>query len=1563
MFKNYFKLIILLLGWFIANPAYADYVINYPVEIIQPDGTKIKCYITGDEYYNRLHDSLNYTIVRDFTSGYFYYAKSSGDELIPSEYIVGQIDPRTTTLVPGIDLDIEIIRERRLEQIMELKKSTIVKSPSRVKGIQVITAKGTLGNLVVFVRFADQEEFTEELSGYEELFNSNNNHSLKSYYSYSSYNTLEINSYFNPNSGNIITSYKDINPRDYYEPYSSLNPIGFITMNDRTEREHNLLIRALNFVKDDIPFDIELDGNNDKLIDNVSFVIQGPRSMWNQLLWPHAWALNTANIEINGLRVYNYLFLLGESINISTICHEFYHILGAPDLYHYIPSNITSVGPWDIMGQNMYPPQSMGAFMKYRYGNWIEDLSLISKSGTYSLNPLSEPQGNCFRINSPSSSTEFFILEHRKNNAEDHFESTLPGSGLLIYRINISKDGLGNESGPPDEVYVYRPQGSLTNNGNIENAFYHNDFDRTQINDATDPASFLSDGTKGSLLINNIREVNNKMVFDVIIHGIQESLNYPLFINEWNEFEIKIVAPEGNNYFVSIWDENGKTKPDWDWIQDQEPTSIDIRSSAVDLNLSESYTYSFLVYPTNEENSIQIELNKRERAGTYQVYQNINIPLIAIDRNQEFIPPTLVTAEIIPLTLNTFQSGGNIIKNGGSQITARGICWSTNPSPTTDLVTHTSDGTGVGEFTSTITGLLPGFTYYIRAYATNASGTGYGNEIIYETPDPSEIVADYDGNYYNIITIGSQVWMSEDLMVTHLSDGTGIPNVSDNTEWCNLSSPGYCWYNNESSTYKYNYGALYNWHTINTDKLCPAGWHVPDESEWKELVDNLGGSLVAGGKLKESTTKYWRSPNSGATNESGFKALPGGFLSASPGVGFGWLGSYGFWWTATESNVKSALYASMDYNFSDVSIFPADKTYGFSVRCIKDDNLPTLTTLGIRSITANSAISGGNITSDWGSTIITRGVCWNETGNPTVDLITKTSDGSGTGSFTSYITGLTPGTNYFVRAYATTLEGTSYGEVSLFKTSEHFMPVVWQGDGITPMTFYILTANLDGIDLQPDDEIGIFDEDICVAVIVLSDVLTGSNAYELLISQDNPNTPEKDGYTPGKPVIYKFWDSSEGFEIENVEAEYTSGEGTFTPNLTVSLHLIGNNPISQTINLSEGWNILSFAVEPENRSMSVIFDTTINSGTLIKIQDEKGNAVEKLPPPIGWINNIGLMSVAQGYKIKVSESMSPGFHGLPITSDVERLLEAGWNIIGYPYINPQPAMHAFEALINSGSLIKVQDEQGNAIEKLPDPIGWIDNIQFLSPGKGYKLKTNLATYLTINKESRKESQNKISYIFQNKHFKPIYKGNGLDHMNIYLTTPTIDGRSLKIGDEIGVFDGNLCVGAGVIENSDQEYLSLLVSFNDPSSPEEDGFTEGNAIHFQLWERETGLITETYNSKAFNGYNKIFGRSGTSVLRVNFESKSYSFLGDAFPNPSTHLTNFSFHIQGESKVYLEVFNSLGVIIKVLVAQDMPSGLHEIEWDNRTNDGYKLKSGFYYYRLRINDFSQTKQLIIK
>lgn len=184
-------------------------------------------------------------------------------------------------------------------------------------------------------------------------------------------------------------------------------------------------------------------------------------------------------------------------------------------------------------------------------------------------------------------------------------------------------------------------------------------------------------------------------------------------------------------------------------------------------------------------------------------------------------------------------------------------------------------------------------------------------------------VADIDGNVYNTVTIGTQEWTVENLKTTKLNDGTAIPDVTDGTAWSLLTTPGRCWYDNNSS-YNSTYGLLYNWYTVNTGKLAPAGWRVPTNADWLVLINYLGGLDVSGGKLKEAGLSHWKTPNTGATNEVGFTAVPSGARS-TVGIFLALTETCDLW--TSDVSVSNPTTLSYDYGMS----YASDNTFDFEV--------------------------------------------------------------------------------------------------------------------------------------------------------------------------------------------------------------------------------------------------------------------------------------------------------------------------------------------------------------------------------------------------------------------------------------------------------------------------------------------------------------------------------------------------------------------------------------------------------------------------------------------------------
>jgi uncharacterized protein (TIGR02145 family) len=306
---------------------------------------------------------------------------------------------------------------------------------------------------------------------------------------------------------------------------------------------------------------------------------------------------------------------------------------------------------------------------------------------------------------------------------------------------------------------------------------------------------------------------------------------------------------------------------------------------------------------------------------------------------------SLTTTAITSITQTTAVSGGNITNDNGGSVYARGVCWNNATNPTT-ANNKTTDGKGIETFVSNLIGLQPGTIYYVRSYATNNAGTSYGEEKTFTTYKANAI-SDFEGYYYNIINIGTQVWMGENLKTTKYSDGTSIPLVNSENTWGALTttSKAYSWYNDNINS-KDIYGTLYTWAAAmngtvssSTDPsgvqgVCPTGWHLPSLAEWTELETFLGGSNIAGGKMKESGITHWDGPNTGATNESGFTGLPGGIRQEIGSCVN--MGVHGVWWSSTEPELDYARTTTLTNWAESTFINTNPKKRGLSVRCVKD---------------------------------------------------------------------------------------------------------------------------------------------------------------------------------------------------------------------------------------------------------------------------------------------------------------------------------------------------------------------------------------------------------------------------------------------------------------------------------------------------------------------------------------------------------------------------------------------------------------------------------------------------
>lgn len=464
------------------------------------------------------------------------------------------------------------------------------------------------------------------------------------------------------------------------------------------------------------------------------------------------------------------------------------------------------------------------------------------------------------------------------------------------------------------------------------------------------------------------------------------------------------------------------------------------------------------------------------------------------------LPKVVTNLNVTDMTASSAVCGGYVINTGTAPVTARGVCYSTTPHPTISG-SHTNDGTGIGAFTSNMSGLSGGTIYYVRAYVTNSFGTTYGEERSFITYNPNDgqpctgtpTLTDYDGNVYNTVQIGTQCWMKENLRTTHYADGGTMVNSTSVSGYSYDDNLPYYFLPNGEANLVANYGLLYNWSAAmrgstgsNSNPscvrgVCPTGWHFPSNPEWSLLVEyvrtrveyvcgSAGYPYAIANAL--SDTMGWSSSSSctpgyvsATTNITGFSARPSGTCEGNhtwPSYHYNDYGSNAYFWTATTTASGGPQSLSMsDYS----TTFPSggyslNGWGGRSVRCVRDETStstvpPTVTTDSVVNNSTTSASFIGTVISAGGATVTERGVCWSTSPNPTI-ADNHIALGSGLGTFTGTFGPLTPNTMYYVRAYATNSAGTGYGVSLTFSLNSSindgvtvtFNDTIWQASHI-----------------------------------------------------------------------------------------------------------------------------------------------------------------------------------------------------------------------------------------------------------------------------------------------------------------------------------------------------------------------------------------------------------------------------------------------------------------------------------------------------------------------------------
>ncbi|MFC2087907.1 T9SS type A sorting domain-containing protein, partial [Bacteroidota bacterium] len=427
-----------------------------------------------------------------------------------------------------------------------------------------------------------------------------------------------------------------------------------------------------------------------------------------------------------------------------------------------------------------------------------------------------------------------------------------------------------------------------------------------------------------------------------------------------------------------------------------------------------------------------------------------------------------------------------------------------------------------------------------------------------------------------------------------------------------------------------------------------------------------------------------------------------------------------------------------------------------------------------------------------------------------------------------------------------------------------------------------------------------------------------------------------------------------------------AGDCGATGSSVVTLH-VSASEISQSISLSQGWNIISLSLNPFENNLQSLLQALIDGDVLIKVQDEKGSAIEKIGA--SWFNFIGDVQRTEGYLVKVSGDTAVTIDGGPIRDATHIVLSSGWNIISYPDTIPEYVASVFDELILHGFLEKVQDEKGASFEEII-PLGWIDNIGDLISGEGYRVRVNAPSILIFGDDGLK-SVNLPEQEQANYHFKPAFEGNGLDHMNIYVESVMVSTMAIQAGDEIAVFDSDVCVGVHKFSRYTNGYIPIAVSKDDPATKEIDGYIPGNNISFKLWLDNEEKQINSVEVEFLSGSPEVFVTQGKTIARLNAKSEATRMeplpdlitkLGDNYPNPFKKETIITYTLAENDRVVLNIYNLLGEKVKTLINEEMPAGVHTITWKRQNENGSRVPPGIYFYHMETGNYSSTRQMIL-
>jgi M6 family metalloprotease-like protein len=528
------RLIVLIMMIVSITCLYAAWLDYHPVQITQPDGTILDVFATGDEFHNWAHDADGYTIIQDRDTGNWCWGREVSGDVVPTGYPVHLHTPQSLGLTPWQNISQDRYFEKRSWHANEA-------TSRRSRDLGLLPHTGNAINIVIFIKFNDDSNFVETASHYYNVLNAFNDgdgespNSVRQYFWDSSMQQLNVQSSIQPAPvADQIVAYNSPHPRGYFQIQSASNPIGYVSeAYDGRVRRDALLRDAIAYVNEHIDPNMVVDSNNSGYVDGITFIIRGQATTWSGVLWSHrAWFQGVRPV-INGKQIDGYTFNMQSHVGSSpsVIAHELGHLMGMPDFYIYDGRPGTPVGRWCLMASNANPPQQINIYAQYSYLDWGVEIEELYTTDYYTLQPTMKSKTNsAFRINS-SDPQQYFVVEYRNRNISI-FDSGIPGTGAVVYRVNTRYHGPGGGNmRNGNELYIFRPGGTPTADGNINQAHFSRESGRTSITNNTSPYSFLENGTLGGLSIYDIGSAGETISMFVDFDGpdfsnIRESFEY-----------------------------------------------------------------------------------------------------------------------------------------------------------------------------------------------------------------------------------------------------------------------------------------------------------------------------------------------------------------------------------------------------------------------------------------------------------------------------------------------------------------------------------------------------------------------------------------------------------------------------------------------------------------------------------------------------------------------------------------------------------------------------------------------------------------------------------------------------------------------------------------------------------------------------------------------------------------------------------------------------------------------------------------------------------------------------